>query len=565
MRTLSKDNGLTLKAYAGTTGVLLAMNIDIPKRKGLLGFAIERLRVSKNKRDWLAGGLQFPDVKHKPGEIVSSNVAPIQKFRWSDYTVYPDEQYIYTVHPVYGTPKQPEVVPGAVAEVRTESLTQGQHQVIFNRAAAASQAFSKRFGDFLTQFDAARKAKQPVPPLPPEALAWLTRGLLDQILSFIGRAADENSALDIAIYEYELPAIIEAVRAARARGARVRIVFHAKPKDEQTTINMQNLQDVPDIFKRARITHKICHHKFVVLSRKQGETFQPQAVLCGSTNFTENGVYRQANVVHILENTDIANQYEALFEVLFRGDDVSATRKYINKSNLIGGPGATLFAGFSPRSKQLDLQHFIEVVKSAKRDVLFCTAFDLYDPLLESLLGQPHDPILRYGLQNTRSRITGFHADRSADFVATAMLSSGLEGWLKESTAGQRGNILIHTKIVVVDFTSDSPIVISGSHNLSKPASGDNDENFLILSGTPGVSDTYGCELMRLYDHYRFRFKLATQPPKKASPGTPQAGTSAGFQKPLTLCPDDSWTDEYFGMDTLKTLDRLRFSGEPVV
>jgi phosphatidylserine/phosphatidylglycerophosphate/cardiolipin synthase-like enzyme len=272
-------------------------------------------------------------------------------------------------------------------------------------------------------------------------------------------------------------------------------------------------------------------------------------------------VYRQANVVHILESADVANQYEALFEVLFRGDNVSATRKFINTVNLIGTSG-TLFAGFSPRSKLVDLKHFIEVVKSAKRDVLFCTAFDLYDPLLDSLLGQPHDPILRYGLQNTRSRITGFHADRSADFVATAMLPSGLEGWIKETTVGQKGNILIHTKIVIVDFTSDSPIIISGSHNLSKPASGDNDENFLILSGTPGVSDTYGCELMRLYDHYRFRFKLATQ---KKSPLSPQAGTAAVFQKPFTLCPDDTWTDEYFGMDTLKTLDRLRFSGEPVV
>ncbi|MEW6402458.1 MAG: phospholipase D-like domain-containing protein [Chloroflexota bacterium] len=563
MRTLAKDNDVTVKAYAGTTGVLLAMNIEIPKRQGLLGFAIRRLRVSKNRRDWLAGGLHFPGIEHKPGEFASSNVAPIQKFRWSDYTVYPDEDYEYTVHPVYGAPEKPEVTPGATARVRTESLTQGEHRVIFNRAAAASQAFSRRFEGFIQEYEAARKTKLPPPPMPSAALSWLTRGLLDQILNFIGRAADANWALDIAIYEYELSAIIQAVQAARERGAMVRIVFHAKPDDEQTHVNLENLRDFPELFRRARVTHKICHHKFMVLSQKQGGTFEPQAVLCGSTNFTENGVYRQANVVHILESADTACQYAALFEVLFRGDTVGATRKFINKVNLLGDAGA-VFAGFSPRTGLLDLKHFIEIVNSARRDVLFCTAFDLYDPLQQALLGQPHDPILRYGMQNTRSRITGVHADRSADFAAAAMLSGGLEGWLKESTVGQRGNILIHTKIVIVDFTSDSPTVISGSHNLSKPASDSNDENYLILRGVPNVADTYGCELMRLYDHYRFRFKLAEDKKKQAEAGTPQPGTEAGQPKPLALCPDDTWTDDYFGMDTLKTFDRLRFAGEPV-
>lgn len=38
--------------------------------------------------------------------------------------------------------------------------------------------------------------------------------------------------------------------------------------------------------------------------------------------------------------------------------------------------------------------------------------------------------------------------------MATAMLGNGLEGFLKESTKGQRGNILIHTKLIFVDFTS---------------------------------------------------------------------------------------------------------------
>ena len=73
-----------------------------------------------------------------------------------------------------------------------------------------------------------------------------------------------------------------------------------------------------------------------------------------------------------------------------------------------------------PRSKLLDLQHFIKLVQGAKKDVLFCTAFDLYKPLLEALKGKENDSILRFGLQNKKSSITGFHADRTADFEASA-------------------------------------------------------------------------------------------------------------------------------------------------
>jgi phosphatidylserine/phosphatidylglycerophosphate/cardiolipin synthase-like enzyme len=551
MRKTANNDAVSVKAYAGTTGVILAMNVEPAKRVGLLGFAIERLDRTSGRKGWLRGMLQFPGVTHRPGELVPSNVAPIQKFRWSDYAVYPETEYDYMIQPVYGAWNQPVLADGPTVTVKTASSRSGEHCVLFNRAAAASQAFSRRFPEVEQELEAARRENRE-PQLPEKALTWLSRGVLDQIVNFIQRAEDNTWALDIAIYEYELPAIVQAVNAAHGRGVTVRIVYHAKVGDEQTQVNESNLVGLPSTVKRARITNKICHHKFMVISRIAGGVRHPQAVLCGSTNFTENGVYRQANVVHVLELVPVAQQYLGLFEVLFRGDDPKATRTFINTNNQFLVPPQALFAGFSPRSGLVDLQAFIQEVQAARRDVLFCTAFDLYDGLEEALLGAPHDPTLRYGLQNRRSRITGFHADRTADFTATAMLSHGLEGWLKESTKGQRGNILIHTKIIIVDFTSEAPVVISGSHNFSKAASEGNDENFLVLRGKIDVADAYGCELMRLYDHYRFRFHQATWAKQGLA------------DRPPTLSTNDTWTDAYFGGDPLKTSDRLRFAGEAI-
>jgi phosphatidylserine/phosphatidylglycerophosphate/cardiolipin synthase-like enzyme len=129
------------------------------------------------------------------------------------------------------------------------------------------------------------------------------------------------------------------------------------------------------------------------------------------------------------------------------------------------------------------------------------------------------------------------------------MLPQGLEGWLKEQQVkGQTGNILIHTKCIVVDFTSDHPIVISGSHNFSLNASQANDENYEIVRDDTEFADTFGCEVMRIFDHYRYRYIQAKQKKMKN-------------REPPQLRPNDTWTTPYFDPTTLKHADRMIFSG----
>ena len=556
MRAIARSDGVSVKAYAGTTGVILAFDVMPDRRTGLLGFAIRRTGGNRPPR-WLAGGLQFPGVAHAPGEFAASNTAPIQRFRWSDYTVFPDTSYTYAVQPVYGTPGALELRAGPSVAVTTSSAAHGDHRVVFNRAAAASQAFSREFPEVAAELARAKKEKRPPAPLPAKVLAWLSRGALEQITGICARALDPTWGLDVAIYEYELPEIRDAIDAARHRGADVRIVYHAKPDDPQTAINEANVADWPAAQKQARVTSRIFHNKFIVLSRIDGDARTPAAVLCGSTNFTDNGVYRQANVVHTAERPELAAKYLEVFELLFSGADPAATKKWINANNKLADDDP-IVAGFSPRGGEVDLELFAAEIRGAERDVLFCTAFDLNHRILDALLGQPHDPILRFGLQNRPSEITGVHRDRTADFVATAMLDEGLEGYLKESTAGQKGNILIHTKLIVIDFTSDAPTVMSGSHNLSAAASGGNDENFLIIRGDVDVADCYGAELMRLYEHYRFRWHLSSRNGAPPSPRAEDPSWPAG-----TLCPDDRWAAPYFQDGTLEAADRRRFAAPP--
>jgi hypothetical protein len=553
VRATGEENHVSVKAYAGTTGILLAMNTTPAAREDLLGFAIHR-EGGNRPAQWLNGMITFPGVEHQPGQPLSTEQAPIQKFRWSDYRVYPDTTYTYEVHPVYGTPAAPRIEAGPTVEVRTESVRRGEHRILFNRAAAASQAFSRKFPDIDEELAKAKAEGRPQ-ELPSDALAWLSRGLLEQINGFIARAADATWALDIAIYEYELPVIIESVGAALDRGAEVRIVYHAARGDKQTEENEKSLDGWPADRLRPRVTSSIFHDKFAVLSRVRADDRDPVSVLCGSTNWTRSGVYLQANVVHVAERPEMARRYLNLFEVLFGGATVSETKKWIDANDPLPEDEPVL-AGFSPRSGEKDLDAFVATIQQAERDVLFCTAFDLNDRIEEALLGEPNDDVLRIGLQNKPSEITGVHRDRTADFVATAYLKEGLEGFLAEKTR-QPSGILIHTKLIVVNFTSEAPVVISGSHNLSAAASGQNDENFLVVRGDTEVADCYGVELMRLYDHYRYRWFFASKN-DDPRPDDPCAG-----RPPNTLCPDGRWTTNYYKEGTLEAADRERF-GAPV-
>ncbi|MFS2091650.1 phospholipase D-like domain-containing protein [Pseudomonas sp. Pseusp11] len=547
MRVLARNDqdDFRVKAYAGTNGVLLAIDLAEPRRKGLLGFAIEK---QQGDKPWLFlfNSLTFPGKDHTFPQFhaTPSDAAPLQKFRWADYAVNPGVTIHYRVHLAYGTADTPQLGESLEVTVTTDNgLPKGQN-VIFNRAVAASQAFQRKFADL----DALLSVNKtlPIEEWPDAPRQWLENGLLARLLGFIERAVDGQWALDIAIYEYQLQAIVDAVNAAFERGVKVRVLYHAQPGEDTTALNEASLEKIPAANKRGRVTHNIFHDKFMVLSRLDAAgQHQPEAVLCGSTNFTANGVYRQANVVHVLDDARIGATYLQTFEQVWATPaDVGATRDWLTEHNPMQ-PDQPLFAGFSPRSGEGDLSEFIKIINAAKKDLLFVTAFTLPDKILNALLGQPHDDILRYGLQNTVSSITGFHADRTAEFASTALLNTGLEGWLKENMKGQKGNLLVHTKAIVVDFTSDSPTIISGSHNLSDAASNGNDENYLIIRGDTDLADRYGLELLRFYEHYRFRYFAKKLQLKQVRP----------------LAADDSWTDDYYREGDLRMLSRLRFAG----
>ncbi|MHA1851786.1 MAG: phospholipase D-like domain-containing protein [Candidatus Thorarchaeota archaeon] len=549
MRKREQANGLTLKVYAGTTGALLAMNIDDNLLHDFLGFAIKRTsyrRSGEEHKVWLQGLLRFPRQKGKKLTPINTNEAPIQKFRWSDYSVYPDSDFIYELHGVSGDYKNPTVSAGPTVKIHTEPLKGSHHQVVFNRAAAASQAYQRRFAGINPEDPNLH------PTFKKLAKIWLARGMDLKLKEFIRRAKDDKWALDVAAYEIELDWFAKELKRAADRGVDLRILYHGtKTPDKRTIKNEHCIQDIPDDMKQPRVTYNLFHQKFMVLSKKGGspEESKPEAVLTGTANFTHNGIYRQANVVHVIEDKVLAQEYLTYFNDVW-GDyrkEVGNLRTHLEATDQIQeldqSPAYQVI--FSPRKTAGDRTEVIRIIKEAKSEVVSCTAFDLHPEILEILKPSDDDNVIRYGLQNSESEITGIH--RRGEFVTPAYLDEGFESYVKESFAKQKGNIYIHLKTILRDFTTDDPWIIMGSNNFSGASSHDNDENMIIIRGDTSVADIYACEMMRLYDHYRFRYN------KKRKWLVRTHGR-------LKLHKSSKWTKDFFDPEKIEYHERMKFS-----
>jgi hypothetical protein len=194
LKTNAQDT-FRVKAYAGTNGVLLAFDLDKARKPGFLGFAIEQ-KEGDNPWQWLLNSLTFPGKTHTIPKwgATPSNLAPIQKFRWADYSIEPGATCRYRVHLAYvGQSALGETLE---IEVTTDDGRPKDHRVYFNRAVAASQSFGRKFSDLDKLLH--ENNNMPIEDWPPAPREWLENGLLDGILRFISRAKDEKWALDVA-------------------------------------------------------------------------------------------------------------------------------------------------------------------------------------------------------------------------------------------------------------------------------------------------------------------------------------------------------------------------------
>ena len=205
MRVTKREGALSVRAVAGTHGVLIALDCAESKVAGLMGFALKRQIGDVPGQDWLKGLKVFKSLDPAPkrGAEYSTFENPIQSFLWSDYTAQPDTSYTYTVAAMYGRPGALTQGDSITFTVKTEKNDDGKHAVWFNRGAIAGQSFAR-------EFDNARLTDATANNPRDRMTAWLSRGLLESCLDHIG-SAKPREAVRVAAYELTYPPLLAAL------------------------------------------------------------------------------------------------------------------------------------------------------------------------------------------------------------------------------------------------------------------------------------------------------------------------------------------------------------------
>ncbi len=565
----SGAHGLGVHAVAGGHVVVLCFTLPESATAGLRGFGVHRTDLTEVTAGWLEGMRCFreTDPQFAAPARYSTREHPIQDFFWSDYTAKPGHSYVYRIVALKGTPSDLLEFDAIEVRVQTESTSGAQHSVNFNRGAASSQEYTRRFG-----------ASVPDPAGSPDdpKLRWLSRGAWEALAGFVNRAAGPTFALRVAAYEFHYLPFLQELKSALGRGVDVQVVYDAKDNGKPATEYRKAENAFPrDVNRDAIATvglEAVCtprtydasyisHNKFIVLLADG----LPVAVLTGSTNFSAGGLFGQANVVHIVDDPAVAKSYLGYWKELEKDPRHSTLQNVL--ADPLPDSTAALGTVFSPR-KDTDALALYGALASGAKGALFMTfAFgmdrvfqDAYRSgtaplryaLLEKLLGpgvkSADAPAATAAMVTLRKDVANLFA------VGATLPLNALDNWVAEKLTGLNSHVrFIHTKLMIVDPLGDHPIVVTGSANFSKASSNENDENMLIIRDDTRVADLYLTEYMRLWEHYAFREYVESR-----SHHGPAPGHSSG-PRPGELDASDAWIARHFA-DTADKRKREYFS-----
>jgi phosphatidylserine/phosphatidylglycerophosphate/cardiolipin synthase-like enzyme len=553
-------------AIANNDVAILAWVSD-QKIPGCLGFGIYRNDLSSGTTVPLPAWVGFRSDTNANWQPRTTEVWPVQKFSWKDLTAKRGGLYQYRILPMVGTPGNLQPAPSPVWETNPVHLTpdRGDAFTFFNRGILSTQSLAHQLpgGTDARMFKVlSDRIDQPGDPL----RLSLTGQLLEGVRTLLDRAARTGGHCYCALYELTDPELLQLLIGSPY----VHVILSDAGEDDSTNRPArQSLEEShTDVRSRIMPTGHIGHNKFVVYVDSQD---RPQAVLTGSTNWTDTGLCGQANNAMIIENAELASAYRAYWERLSQDTEAAAGEakelqgaafRKANKTpvDVKLADGANIRVWFSPNTTQKsktttsaappDLDEVFGLIKAARQAVLFL-AFQPGSPSIVDAIaaaqaanpalfvrGAVTDPKAASTFQTELFHLSGKKPD--ATVVPTTAIKDQFSFWEHELLKDPAGHAIIHDKIVVIDPFSPNCVVVTGSHNLGYRASYNNDENMLIITGKRKLAEAYAAHVLDVYDHYRFRY-LVQQQGEKAWSG---------------LESDDSWQDRYFAATSTSKNER---------
>ena len=288
-----------------------------------------------------------------------------------------------------------------------------------------------------------------------------TGGVPEELMQRINGA---QRSIDIAAFEFDLTPVAEALIAARNRGVTVRWITddeHGIDADSEAGHGQFRMMREAGIQVRDDDREGLMHNKYII--------FDEASLWTGSTNLTQNGMFRNDNNVMIFDSPAIADIYQRDFNELWRGKSGAESRSTVRLQTkmLEDTPVLVLFA---PEDQAME--SLLPLVHRARESVYFMAFAFTYDELGEELLNRARRGVDVRGVfesRNTSSEHSEIHK----------LYCAGLD-------VREDGNpATMHHKVFIIDGS----IVITGSFNFSNSANSKNDENMVMVNNADVAAD----------------------------------------------------------------------------
>jgi phosphatidylserine/phosphatidylglycerophosphate/cardiolipin synthase-like enzyme len=276
----------------------------------------------------------------------------------------------------------------------------------------------------------------------------LTGGIPDQIAAAFDAA---QKTIDVAMYQFDLPVLSDALIRAHQRGVRVRLVTDT---DSVAGPVFQDLQRagirVVDDQRQA-----LMHNKFAVIDGV--------SLWTGSMNFTENDAYRNNNNELELDSPPLAENYTREFEEMFIERQFGPRSLADTPHPTVTLDGTLIENYFAPEDRVAG--HILSLLRSAQTSVYFMAFTFTRADFASALIDKDRAGITVQGVFEQRQIEAG------SDSAWKALRGAGLDVHLD----GNPYNL--HSKVFIVDRQT----VVTGSYNFTQSADQSNDENLLII------------------------------------------------------------------------------------
>ncbi|HEY3458109.1 MAG TPA: phospholipase D-like domain-containing protein [Bryobacteraceae bacterium] len=559
----------TLKLHRGEGMVLIAMNWKKgTPPKDFVGFAIEYKKPNGVKFFAVKNRLSFPGADGAvAGNILSSRLSPIQKFRWVHFPRNAElkGEFTYRVTPVFMNASD-ELSYGESQDAKIALQREtypGLLNVAFTRGFVSSQAFVDRYGADEIKTLLPAKADGgldfvPTHPKSKKALAWMGFEARSAIIEILDQAiADKKAKVCAIVYDLNEPDVVSRYEKL---GKRLRLIIdndgaHGKVRSAETQA-AKRIAAAAATVKRQHMG-KLQHNKIVVVDGPK-----VQAALCGSTNHSWRGFFVQNNNAIILRGKTSVKVFRDAFENYWNNDAVSGFSKTNSaRWNSLKLRGPDVQIGFSPRSKKNAVLQSIadDIENNTTSNLFFSLAFLYQTPgairnAVKNI--KANNKIFSYGISDHKvpgldDEVSGVDLQKpngKVTLVNPAELSKNVpEPFKSEPTGG--GGTRMHHKFLVIDFDKPTARVYVGSYNFSTVADTSNGENLLLIRDRR-IAVSYMVEALRIFDHCHFR--VAQQEAKTARKNLQLA-------KPPRKAHEKAWWEEDY-KDPRKILDRELFA-----